>query len=168
MALKGDRQEITHDISFFNNDTTAERGGICVFHTTVGSGAALDQAINVATYVTANSGKIPIGMLLNDIVNVNQAKYHVNFHKNESQTGSKCVLMTEGWAVTNMLIPAIAPAVGQVALLSQSGLIGIVGSAGIVVSDTAVGTNKIGRFMSQKDEDGYAKIYVKLPNVGIT
>ena len=166
MALKGDRQEITHDVTFFNNDTTAERGGIVTI-STVGSGAALDQAAAVVTYATAISGKCPVGMLLNDIVNVNQAKYHVNFHKNESQTGSKCVIMTEGWATTNMLIPGVAPTAGAVAVLSQSGLIGISTSAGVVASDYTTGNARIGRFMSGKDEDGYAKIYVKLPNTGI-
>lgn len=175
MALKGDRVETLHDISFFDNDTTAERGGIVTINT-MGSGAALDQAAAVVTYATAISGKCALGMLMNDIVNVNQAKYHINFHKNESQTGSKAVIMMEGWGVTNMLIPGIAPTAGQPAVLSQSGLIGVVtftasgtvstASAGVVHSDAVSGNSRIGRFMSGKDEDGYAKVYVKLPNNG--
>lgn len=162
MALKGDRQEITHDISFFDNDTTAERGGI-VSLSTAGSGAALDQAAAVVTYAALPSGKVPVGMLLNDIVNVNQARYHINYQKNEMNTGGKAVLMTEGWAVTNMIAPGATPTAGKQAVLAQSGLITTAGGV-YAQSDDNTGLNRVGRWMSVKDEDGYAKLYVKLPN----
>ena len=67
MALKSDRNELQTDISFFMNET-ATRGGV-VSISTGGSGAAMDQGAALVT-LTAASGKAPIGILLNDVVNL--------------------------------------------------------------------------------------------------
>lgn len=162
MALKGDRQEITHDISFFCNDTTAERGGIMSL-STAGSGAALDQGAAVVTYATNPSGKVPVGMLMGDVVNVNQAKYHVNFMKNEINTGGKVPLMTEGWAVTNMIPLGTNPIAGSGAVMGTSGLLMMAGSTFAAPPQHIPGLDRVGRWMSGRDEDGYAKVYIKLP-----
>jgi hypothetical protein len=155
MALKGDRQENFHDVSFFMNEV-AERGGIVVM-STVGSGAALDQASALCSYAAAPSGKAAVGLLLADMVNVDQTKYHINFMKNEVQQGGKVPLLTEGWVVTNMIYPGVTPTAGATAYLAHSGL--------IAITDVIGCNTKVGRFYSTKDEDGYAKVYVKLPQV---
>lgn len=152
MALKGLRVETTTDISFFM-DQVAERGGICVMKT-AGSGQAMDQAAAEVEYVAASSGKYPVGLLLNDVVNIDMTRQHLNQHKNEVQKGSKVTLLREGFVVTNY-IAAVTPAAGDIAYLGASGL--------LTNSNGSGGNPQIGRFDSTKDEDGYCKVYVKLP-----
>ncbi|SVD63282.1 uncharacterized protein METZ01_LOCUS416136, partial [marine metagenome] len=68
MALKGDRYELETDISWFMNETN-ERGGIATI-STAGSGAALDQSAALVVYAAEASGAVPVGILLNDMVNI--------------------------------------------------------------------------------------------------
>ena len=49
MALKADRHELQTDISFFYNAGTVTRGGVVV-HGPAGSGAAMDQGVNLVEY----------------------------------------------------------------------------------------------------------------------
>jgi len=156
MALKGDRFEGIHDVKHFMNEV-AERGGVAVI-STAGSGAALDQSANLVTYAAQPSGKVPVGILLTDMVNKDLTRQHINFQKNETQKGGKVVLLKEGYVSTNMIYPGQSPAGGDAAYVGNSGLI------------TNVGPNSlnagrwIGEFETSKDEDGYATVYVKLPS----
>lgn len=156
MALKGDRDERGQEITFFMNET-ASRGGVVVL-STAGSGAALDSASNLVTY-TYTSGCMPMGILMQDMVDVDQTKYHINQYKDEAQKGSKVRVLNEGWVVTNMIYPGQTPAAGGIAYTSASGYI----ASTKIWGDAS--NQSIGRFLSKKDEDGYAKVYVKLPNV---
>ena len=108
MALKADRHELATDISFFM-DETATRGGVATV-STGGSGAALDQSGAKVSYTADASGAVPAGLLLNDMVNLDLTRQHINWHNG----------------------------------------------------------NVVGRFMSTKDEDGYAKVDVNLPNTNIS
>ena len=159
MALKGDRYEAMTDITFRMNEV-AERGGVAVL-STAGSGAALDQSVALVTYAAAASGTKPIGLLLGDMVNKDLTQTHLNFHKNEVQKGGKVTLLTDGWVVTDRIYPGATPAGGDVAYLAGSGYITSVVDP---VGGTAA-SPKVGRFYSSKDEDGYAKVYIKLPQV---
>jgi len=163
MALKGDRHEFETTIDFFCNDIAAERGGVATL-STAGSGAALDQSAALVTYNPTQSGQVPIGILLNDMVNIDQTRQHINFHKNEVQRGGKVTLLRKGWITTNMIDPGDTPTAGARAY---------VGPSGYISTKNAVPANgyeslsqrgmAIGEFGSLKDEDGYAKIYVNLP-----
>lgn len=157
MALKGDRYEGMTDVSFFMNDTSAAKGGIAVL-VTGGSGVALDQSKALVTYAAAASGNIPVGLCLNDMVNIDQTRQHINFHKNEVQKGGKVTLLTDGWVLTNMVTGT--PAAGNPAYLTDDGKVTPTQSA----TGGVVATPPVGRFMSSKDEDGYVKLSVKLPN----
>ena len=87
MALKGDRYELQTDVSFFMNEV-AERGGcVTLASTSTPSGVAMDSSANVVTYVTNPSGKVPLGILLNDMVNIDLTRQHINWHKDELQKG---------------------------------------------------------------------------------
>lgn len=152
MALKGTRVETTTDISFFM-DAVAERGGI-VCMKTAGSGAAMDQSAAEVEYAAAPSGKYAVGLLLNDMVNLDLTRQHLNQHKNEVQKGSKVTLLREGFVVTDF-IAAVTPGAGDIAYVGASGLLTNVDGSGANVA--------VGRFDSTKDEDGYCKVYVKLP-----
>lgn len=155
MSLKPDRHVISTDISFFNNDTTATRGGVvCV--TTVGSGSAMDQSAAVVTYAANPSGKYPVGILLCDVVNLDLTRQHINFYKDEVQTGSKVTVMDKGWVVTDSIYPGSTPAVGNTAFAAHSGYIS-------PARDGSGAWPAIGRFLSAKNEDGFAKVSVDCP-----
>ena len=160
MALKGDRYEAIQEIAFFM-DAVAERGG-CVTQLTAGSGAALDQSTHAVSYAASPSGYTPMGILLNDMVNLDLTRQHINFHKNEVQKGGKVTVLREGWVVTNMIYPGVTPAAQDACYVSLSGYL----STSAESDESSAGASKaIGRFESTKDEDGYAKVYVKLPVV---
>jgi hypothetical protein len=152
MALKSDRIELLTDISFFMN-TTAERGGVVSAVTaTTGVGVSMDDANAVVAYAAAVSGSRPIGVLLNDVVDLDLTRQHINWHKDEVQVGGKVTLLRNGQVTTNQLVSGITPAAGTPAYVGTSGLIG-------TSSTNAV---QIGTFLSGKDADGYAKVSVNI------
>ena len=101
MALKPDRIEVLTDVSFFMN-TTGVRGGV-VSAVTSGSGVSMDDANGVVAYAAAASGALPIGVLLNDVVNYDLTRQHINWHKDEVQLGGKVTLLRVGQVTTNMV-----------------------------------------------------------------
>lgn len=159
MALKSDRYEFQTDVSFFMNEV-AERGGVPVHGAgTSPSGAAMDSALNLVTYAANPSGKVPVGILLNDMVNLDLTRQHINWHKNEIQKGGKVTILRKGQVVTNQISTSGTPTVGAYAYLAESGLISTAGKA----LSLDAGAQPIGRFLSAKDADGYAKVEINLP-----
>ena len=161
MALKGDRYEFETTIDFFLNEV-AERGGVVTI-STAGSGAALDQSAALVTYAAAQSGLEPIGLLLNDMVNIDQTRQHINLHKNEMQKGGKVTLLKKGTVVTNMIDPGVTVTKGQVAFVGPSGLLTNTNSSPLLNRQNRTSGMVVGQFDSLKDEDGYAKVSVNLP-----
>jgi hypothetical protein len=159
MALKSDRYEFQTDVSFFMNEV-AERGGIVTLATgSTPSGAAMDSSLNVVTYVANPSGKVAMGVLLNDMVNIDLTRQHINWHKDEIQKGGKVTVLRKGYVLTNIISTSGTPAAGDAAYVAESGLISTSGKA--VSLDS--GAVRIGRFLSAKDGDGYAKVEINLP-----
>ena len=150
MGLKRDRIEAYTDISFFMNQV-AERGGVAV-HVTAGEGVSMDDANAVVEYPSDPSGTAPAGLLLNDVVNYDLTRQHINWHRDEVQVGGKVVVLRHGQVSTNMLVSGITPSAGTDAYVGANGLIG-------TSSTNAV---KIGQFLSSKDADGYAKVSVNI------
>ena len=149
MALRPDRNFGQWDISYFCNDTTADRGGpICL--STAGSGAAMDQAEAVASYVATPSGAFALGVLMQDVVNLDLTRQHINQHKDEVQTGGKVAILVDGYVDTNRIYPSETPTAGAAAYVGPSGYF----------STNNVGNQQpqVGRFLSTKDEDGYCKV----------
>jgi hypothetical protein len=164
MALKLDRYEESTDISFFYNEGTATRGGVVVLDAAAvagASGAALDQGENLVKYAAATATSVPVGILLNDVVNKDLTRTHLNQYKDEVQKGGKVTVLTRGWVVTSNITGT--PSAGDVAYLDET-TAGNVGNASDL--SYASGVMAVGRFMSAKDADGYAKLYVNLPNLG--
>ena len=157
MALKADRYEESTDISFFYNEGTATRGGAVVLDAALASGAAMDQGGNKVKYGTAG---VPVGILLNDVVDKDLTRTHLNQYKDEVQKGGKVTVLTRGWVLTNMIEDSIDPAAGEIAYISAS-------EAGDLTNAApgSSGSLAVGRWMSQKDADGYAKLYVNLPGI---
>jgi hypothetical protein len=150
MALKGDRHELDTEVTYFVNET-ASRGAV-ISISTQGSGSAMDSSSALATVAAEASGALPLGILLNDVVNIDQTRQHLNWHQDEVQQGGKVTILTKGFVVTDQI--SGTPTAGQTAYVADSGQI-----AG-TQDGTAVA---IGRFLSTKDADGYAKVSINLP-----
>ena len=156
MALKADRHELDVDISFFMNET-GEKGQIVVF-SPAGSGAAMDQAQALVAVAAADATDSPVGVLLNDVVNLDLTRQHINFHKDEVQQGGKVSLLKKGYIVTDRITGT--PAAGAIAFLDDAD------TGNFTTEDEVADTkySQVGRFMSIKDEDGYCKVEVNLPS----
>lgn len=150
MALKPDRIEAYTDISFFMNEV-AERGGIVV-HSTAGSGSAMDDSNAVVAYAADQSGTNPAGLLLNDVVDYDLTRQHINFHKDEVQKGSKVTILRQGFVVTDMIVSGVSPTAGQPAYYGADGLL----------TNVATNSTQVGRWLSQKDSEGYAKVDINI------
>ncbi len=152
MALKGDRHILYDDIKYFCNDVT-ERGVVLVHSGSGSSGLNMDDNTLNVVYLASNpSGLKPAGLLLNDFVNVDETRYHINFHKDEQRIGSKAHLLKKGWVVTNKV--SGTPGAGDTAYLSSNGTI----APGQVNS----GAPTVGKWKSKKDSDGYAVLEVDI------
>ena len=149
MALRPDRQEIVTDISFFM-DETSERG-IIVSASTQGSGAAMDDSSAAVKVPVAYADK-PVGLLLNDVVDLDLTRQHINFAKDEMQKGGKVTLLRIGTVVTDQISGAIT--MGEQAHFTDGGTL---------CSATASSTSAVvGRWLSKKDADGYAKVAINI------
>ncbi len=149
MALKPDRVELLTDVSFFMN-TVAERGGVVTVGTS-GLGASMDDADAVVACAANPSGVLPIGILLNDVVDLDLTRQHINWHKDEVQLGGKVSLLRNGYVVTDNV--AGTPGAGKKAYVAANGAISTTQAAGAL---------QIGTFLSGTDSDGYAKVSVNL------
>jgi hypothetical protein len=149
MALKPDRIELLTDVSFFMN-STATRGGVASV-VTGGVGASMDDATAVVAYAAVASGAKPVGVLLNDVVDLDLTRQHINWHKDEVQVGGKVTLLRQGQVTTNLV--AGTPAAGADAYVANNG---------VISTTQATGSVKVGQFLSAVDSNGYAKVSVNL------
>lgn len=150
MALKSDRVELLTDVSFFMN-TTATRGGV-VSVVSAGSGISMDDSSAVVGYAATVSGSKPVGLLLNDVVDLDLTRQHINSYKDEVQKGGKVTVLRQGQVTTNMVVGAANPSAGDDAYVGVSGLIGT----------SSTNSVKVGQFLSAKDAEGYTKVSVNL------
>ena len=127
----------------------ATRGGIAIL-STGGSGAAMDNSSSLAT--TASGTNVPLGIVLNDVVDIDQTRQHINWHKDEVQKGGKVTILTKGTVVTDQITGT--PTAGMVAYLNTGGTVGAQAHGESLA---------VGRFLSTKDADGYAKVAINLP-----
>ena len=148
MALRPDRQEHLTDLSFFMNEV-AERG-LIVTHNTGGSGAAMDDSSATVQVATATN-EDPAGVLLNDVVNLDLTRQHLNYMQDEVQIGSKVLLLRRGTIVTDQVAAGITITVGGQAYFDANGQF-----------TTGTASDQVGRFLSTADADGYVKIAVDI------
>ncbi len=154
MALKPDRIEAYTDVSFFMNEV-ATRGVIVVHDTTAsGLGASMDDPNNIVKLpdVTGGSGEDPAGLLLNDVVNLDLTRQHINWHKDEVQIGGKVCLLRQGQVTTNSILSGDLPVQGDQAYFTIEGELSV----------TALNSTQVGRFLSAIDADGYAKVDINI------
>jgi hypothetical protein len=112
----------------------------------------MDDASAVVEYKSDPSGTTPAGLLLNDVVNLDLTRQHINWHRDEVQVESKVTLLRQGQVTTNMVVSGVEPVAGNDAYYGANGLL------------TTVSTNstKVGRFLSAKDADGYVKVDINI------
>ena len=155
MALKADRIETQTDVSFFM-DEVQTRGGIASI-SSGGSGIAMDDGNAKVAYATVASGAKPVGVLLNDVVNLDLTRQHINYHQDEVQKGSKVTLLQIGQITTNNI--SGTPTAGDPAYLGVSG---VFSPAAVTDSNQENSYYSVGRFLSGKDQSGYAKVAVNI------
>ena len=158
MALKPDRNILETDISLVCNDVHS-KGAVLVYGTSA-SGVGIETP-GVASLVSNPSGYKVAGLSLANFVDIDQTRYHRNFHKDEQVIGEKAPLLRKGYVVTDMIVasPGTINA-GANAYLSTDGKL----TATVSATGGEVATPKVGTFASKKDENGYAKVYIELPN----
>ena len=152
MALRPDRVEHLTDLSFFMN-ATAERG-ILVVHDGGGSGAAMDDSAATVKVPTATTDQ-PAGLLLNDVVNLDLTRQHLNYHQDEVQQGGKVLLLRRGTVVTDQI--SGTPVIGEQAHFA-------IGANGgyLTTASEDNRSDQVGRWLSTKDPDGYAKVEINI------
>ena len=156
MALKPDRVEHLTDLSFFMNET-GDRGKIVTYDVSAAaSGAAMDDSnakVKAPTGTVPADFQKPAGLLLNDVVNLDLTRQHINFHKDEVQKGSKVLLLKRGTVVTNNYSGApSASDIGGTLYFSKDGDLGVGYN----------GSTAVGRLLSIKDADGYVKVDIDI------
>jgi hypothetical protein len=133
-------------------DTTGERGGI-VIHDTSGSGVSMDDGNALVMYPTGVvSGTKPAGLLLNDVVNLDLTRQHINWYRDEVQVGGKVTLLRQGQVTTDVVATGVTPSAGTVAYYDSLGKL----------TTTSTNSTQVGRFLSSKDSDGYVKVEINI------
>lgn len=158
MALKPDRNISVDETSYFAY-SVSERGGVmCSTTGTQPIGAARDSSRRQVFYVTNPSGRSPVGLLVHDVVNIDQSRQQLNPYKSEVQIGSKVPLVVRGSVTTNFISNNQASGLlcPQPAYLGPSGM--LYSSAGFAGS----GWPQVGRFMTNVDADGYAEVDINI------
>jgi hypothetical protein len=113
MALRPFRQIVATNNDFIGT-AAMERGGVV----SVASGS-------IGSYSTEASGAVPIGILLNDIEDLNYFTGREQLYRAAHDIGSVLAIVTEGEVETDSLDPAVTGTInaGQEAFLSSSGWI---------------------------------------------
>jgi hypothetical protein len=167
MALKGDREVWATNIDYtIATGQNAERGIVLIAHTTAGQATKPNSAPTVqggtgsaggglGTVGTTGNDSRPVGLLLDDVENLDftvTPQIHV---RNVVPRGSEVSLLTKGWVKTNLIEAGRTPAAGERAYLAASGYLSNrehVTSSGIIC----------GYWRGAKDADGYAKVEIDI------
>ena len=157
MALKGDRIIVENDITQTCESVTSR--GVVLCFKTAGSGVGIGDYAGQSDLYADPSGHIPAGLLLNDVVNVDQTRYHKNFHKDETLISQRCNLLKKGRVTTDQV--SGSPTAGNTAYLTTNGQL----TPTVSATGGTAATPKVGQFQSAKDENGYATVEVLLPQV---
>ena len=149
MALKPDRIELADGsrIKYFMNEV-AERGVIVNFDAPGGEG--MDDPDATVSLPSGASGN-PAGVLMNDVVNLNLTRQHLNHHVDETQVGNKVDLLRRGFIRTNMVVDGDTPSAGDPAYYDTDGLF-----------TTSTGSDQVGVFVSNLDAEGYVEVEVNV------
>lgn len=153
MALKPDNDILAYESRYYMNETASPGVIVCVGSTTA-SGSQMDHTNHVATVKANSDGASPIGMLIDEVVDVDQTRTPANWHKRQTVKGNKVSIVTKGWLTTDKTVAATA---GKRAVLASSGFI-----TNETVSGSVVIQPIVGRFRTSRDEAGFASVFIDL------
>lgn len=157
MALRPDRNILEESITYFMFET-AERGGAVVSTSGTGgwpNGAAMDSADRRAAYAVNPSGRAVLGILANDVVNIDQSRQQLNPYAFETQVGDKVTIYKKGWVVTNAIMTGQASGIA----VPAPAYVGVNGNlCSSAAYNTASGFPLIGRFLTNIDANGFAVV----------
>lgn len=146
MALGPNRQQFETRIRYAMNQV-AERGGIVCASTTAGE-------VQYAATPTGTS-VLPLGILLDDVEDLNYDRHPEYLQRNVVDVGSMVGIANRGEYQTNLI--SGTPTQGQAAYLHQSGYV-----SPTQLSDGVNPAPRVGTFLTAKDANGYATVYVDL------
>lgn len=149
MALKPDRIELADGsrIKYFMVET-AERG--CIVNLDANGGAGMDSPDATVSLPLGASGN-PAGVLMNDVVDLNLTRTHINWHQDQVQVGNKVDVLVRGVVRTNSLKSGDTPAAGDPAYYAANGEF-----------TTTSGSDQVGKFAGPADADGYVEVEVNV------
>lgn len=157
MAIKELGNNYTYAVDVTKSCAAIATRGVAVCYGTAGSGASIGATAGTVDLYPNPSGKRPAGLLLVDVVDVDQTRYHLNFYKELMPSGSPVVLLRQGRRTVDTIIGT--PAEGDAAYLTSSGNF----SPTFHATGGLVANPRVGTFVSPKDENGYATIDFNLP-----
>jgi hypothetical protein len=146
MALGPNRQVFQTRIRYAMNEV-AQRGGIVHASTTAG------EVSYVA--VSPTGGALPLGILLDDVEDLNFDRHPEYLQRNVVDVGSVVGIANEGEFQTNMITGT--PSQGQPAYLHANGNV-----SPTQLSDGITSAPRVGTFLTGLDANGYAVVYVEL------
>lgn len=152
MALKPYRKVLDSLPNFYFNEVS-EPGIVTVFSGNGGSGAFTDQAggkVVVPNGAGGPSGTKPAGILMEESVDVDITRYELNQHRLQDVIGAKYWLLTKGVIVTDKVTGT--PTAGQDAYYTTGG----------IFTTTTTNSTKVGRFLGQKDNDGFIMVDINI------
>lgn len=123
-------------------------------------GAGLDSAGRRVTYVSSASGYLPIGVLMTNVVSVDQSRYRTNWFKTECNVGDKVWILTKGRVNTDQVV-ASTIAGYSLPVTARVGLRGQIYN-GDIAGYAASGFPAIGRILTRPDADGFCQVQVDL------
>ena len=139
MALKGDRQVTQTAPPLYEMHELSERGVM-----------VMSDVGNADRVVLASSSGDPIGMLLTDVEDLDLTDRPQPLHRMVVASGDVVAVATIGQFKTNMIPSGTDPFTGEDAYLATDG----------ELSNT--GTVDVGRWLSEKDSDGYAWVSINV------
>lgn len=145
MALGPNRQVFQTTIKYAVNEV-AERGGIMSAAATAGE---------VTYTVSPTGGALPIGMLLDDVEDLNFDRHPEYLQREVVDVGSTVGLVNKGEMETDQIVGT--PAQGQPAYLHPGGTIGPV-----QLTDGLNPAPRVGTFRTALDANGFSEVLVDL------
>lgn len=159
MALKADREVFRESIRY-TCETVAEASDILMV-STAGSGTLVGDRRPKASLVANPSGMKVAGMLMHNVVNIDETRYQRNPFNGERKVGEVCTLLQHGIMTVDNLKSGDAPTDGETAYVTANGELTKTMSA----TGGIVATPKAGAFRGAKDESGFICVEVALPIV---
>lgn len=137
MSLRANRYEEIVDIRHFLNEV-AEIGSFVYTKEQKGS-----QPYDEATLIPNADF---IGVLLCNVVNIDLCRYSLNYYSGDTQVGGRVSILTKGWIVMRLPGRCTYP-IKHPVYINPKGKLSLIQWG-----------RPIGRVMSTRDEDGFAKI----------